>query len=88
MSVDAAPLPPRREGPGGKRYPRVMTATVWNGAQKSTVAVRSVLSYDQRSTAREALTHAITAAMSSVIHIGWWRTRRICPRRSRATPRT
>ena len=48
-----------------------MTATVWNGAQKSTVAVRSVLIYHQRSTAREALTHAITAALSSVIHIGW-----------------
>jgi len=32
--------------------------------------VRSVLIYDQRSTAREALTHAITAAPSSVIHIG------------------
>jgi DNA-binding NarL/FixJ family response regulator len=70
MSDDAEPIPPPRERTGGNRYPRVMTATVWNGAQKSTVAVRSVLIYDQRSAAREALTHAITAALSSVIHIG------------------
>ena len=46
-----------------------MTTTVWDGAQKSAVAVRSVLIYDQRAAAREALTHAVTAAMPSVIHI-------------------
>ena len=31
--------------------------------------MRSVLIYDQRAAAREALTHAVTAAMPSVIHI-------------------
>ena len=69
MSVDAAPIPPRREPPDGTRHPPVMTTAVLNGAQKSTVAVRSVLIYDQRATAREALTHAVTTAISSLIHI-------------------
>ena len=31
--------------------------------------MRSVLIYDQRATAREALAHAVTAAISSVVHI-------------------
>ena len=69
MSVDAAPIPPSRERPGGTRYPPVVTAMARNAGQKSTVAVRSVLIYDQRAAAREALTHAVTAAMPSVIHI-------------------
>ena len=74
MSVDAAPIPRRREPPDGTRHPPVMTTAVLdgavlNGAQKSTVAVRSVLIYDQRATAREALTHAVTAAISSLTHI-------------------
>ena len=41
MSVDAVPIPPRREVPGGTRYPPVMTTTVWNAGQKSVVAVHA-----------------------------------------------
>jgi len=70
MSVDEAPITPRRERPVGTRYPPVVTTgTAGNAGQTSTVAVRSVLIYDQRVAAREALTHAVTAAISSVIHI-------------------
>jgi len=47
----------------------VVTAVPRNAGRKSTVALRSVLIYDQRATAREALTHALTAAISSLIHI-------------------
>jgi len=69
MSVDAAPAPSLPAGPGGTRYPPVVTPTAWKAGQKSTVVVRSVLICDQRAAAREALTNAVTAAMPSVIHI-------------------
>ena len=69
MSVDAGPIPSRHERPDRTRYPPVATDTARNAGPKATVAVRSVLIHDQRAAAREALTHAVTAAIPSVTHI-------------------
>ena len=69
MSVDAGPIPSRHERPDRTRYPPVVTTSAWKAGRKSTVVVCSVLIYDQRAAAGEALTHAVRAAMPSVIHI-------------------
>jgi len=47
----------------------VTTDTARNAGPTPTVAVRSVLIHDQRAAAREAITHAVTAAIPSVTHI-------------------
>ena len=69
MSVDAGPIPSRHERPDRTRYPPVTTDTARNAGPTPTVAVRSVLIHDQRAAAREAITHAVTAAIPSVTHI-------------------
>ena len=69
MSVDAGPIPSRHERPDRTRYPPVTTDTARTAGPTPTVAVRSVLIHDQRAAAREAITHAVTAAIPSVTHI-------------------